>query len=340
MIPFKISIEQYRGTSYDIGYQQGLKVENSLINKFSNIVSEEIDVDELIKLYSLHAPHLLAELAGLADSKNITIKEAAVFTGYGVPKIQGMGCSSVLNYKMLVRNYDFSPQMYDARFILIQPKEGYASVGHSLHVMGRTEGANEKGLAVALHFVNNEQIHNGFSAGGIIRIILDTCKNTDEAINKIKQLPHSWSYNFSIGDTEGHTVIVEKSPTKIKIRNKDDMLFCTNHFQDEEMLKLNRETLEETQGRLNYLLSSDLNNMNGREVFNVFREKNTPLYNEKYEEYFGTLHTFAYLFDENKVLTAIPGGEAIEIDFESWVKGENFRQNELKGYLNCHDFEK
>lgn len=41
MKPFKISIEQYRGTSYDIGYKQGQQIDTSLIDMFSRIINEE-----------------------------------------------------------------------------------------------------------------------------------------------------------------------------------------------------------------------------------------------------------------------------------------------------------
>ncbi|MBY7143941.1 peptidase C45 [Virgibacillus sp. NKC19-3] len=335
MKDFQISIEQYRGSSYDIGYQQGKQVDQSLINMYSNIVDVDgINLDELKDLYHLYAPHLLEELSGLADSMDISFNKAALFSGYGTPEIQGMGCSSVVNDKMLVRNYDFSPELYDSRLVFVQPKEGYASVGHSLHMLGRTEGANENGLAVALHFINDKDTQKGLTAGSVIRIVLDTCKNTDEAITMIRQLPHSWSYNFSIGDAEGHTVVVEESPFDIKVRRDNDILFCTNHFQKQEMNNLNRENLEGTQGRLDYLSQSNLRKLNGQEAFNRFRDATTPLYNEAYDAFFGTMHTFAYLFEEDKILTAIPGGEVLEIDFTEWVKGKNVRQHALNGYLN------
>jgi predicted choloylglycine hydrolase len=335
MIPFKISIEQYRGISYNIGYFQGKHMNKSLIEMFSKIVNEdEIDLAGLNNIYSLHAPHLIEELHGIADAMDIPFKKAALFGGYGTPEIQGMGCSSIVDSKMLVRNYDFSPEVYDARLVLVQPNEGYASVGHSLHVMGRTEGVNEKGLAVALHFVNSKETQNGLTAGSVIRILLDTCKNTEEAVNMIKQLPHSWSYNFSIGDSEGNTVVVEESPFDIKVRKDENILFCTNHFQREEMSRLNREHIEGTQERLNYLSRSNLRNKSAQRTFNTFRDAATPLYNEAYSEFFGTLHTFAYLFEEHKILTAIPNGDILEIDFKEWVRGRNLTQNELTGNLN------
>lgn len=286
MTDFRISVEQYSGTYYDIGYKQGQQIDKPLINMFANIVNEDrIDLDRLNEIYAWFSPHLLEELSGLADSMDIPLKRAALFSGYGTPEMPGMGCSSIVNRKMLVRNYDYSPAVYDGRFVFIQPNKGYASVGHSLHVMGRTEGVNEKGLAIALHFVNNKEAQNGLTAGSVIRIVLDTCKNTDEAINMIKQLPHSWSYNFAIGDAKGNTAIVEESPFNIKVRTDEHTLYCTNHFQNDSMLKSNRENLEGSMGRLNYLSRNNLETMSGRGVFRAFRDKDTPLYNEQYGDF-------------------------------------------------------
>lgn len=334
MESFKISINQYRGDSYNIGYQQGQQIDKSLLAVYSNIINERnIDLEKLKEIYSSYAPHLFRELSGIADSMNIPLRTAALFSGFGAPEIQGMGCSSVVNRNMLVRNYDFSPEAYDARFVFIQPREGYASVGHSLHVMGRTEGVNEKGLAIALHFVNSKDTQNGLTAASVIRIILDTCKNTEGAVNLIKELPHSWSYNFSIVDSEGNSVVVEESPFDVKIRENEGMLFCTNHFQRRDMSIHNRENLEGTKERLNYLSQNHLEKMDVREIFNAFRA-DKPLYDEKYNEFFGTLHTFAYSCNDKKVLTAVPNGDVLEIDFNEWVNGKDLNQKDIIGCLN------
>src|SRR5690625_1915234 len=192
MTPFEISIEQYRGTSYGIGYRQGQQINKSLTDMYSEIINEDdIDIAEFRNIYTLHAPHRLEEWHRIADAVDIPFRKAALFSGYVAPEIQGVGCSSIVSHRMLVRNYDFSPEVDDARLVFVQPDEGYASVGHSLHVMGRTEGVNEKGLAVALHFVNHKDTQNGLTAASVIRILLDTCENTDQAVKMIKQLPHS-----------------------------------------------------------------------------------------------------------------------------------------------------
>jgi len=334
MEDFKVSIEQYRGDSYDIGYQQCQQIDRSLLVMYSNIINKEgINLEELKEIYLSYAPHLFRELSGIADSMDIPLRTAALFSGFGAPEIQGMGCSSVVNHKMLVRNYDFSPEAYDARFVFVQPSEGYASVGHSLHVMGRTEGVNEKGLAAALHFVNSKDTQNGLTAASVIRIILDTCKNTEEAVNVIKDLPHSWSYNFSIGDAEGNAAVIEESPFDIKIRKSEEILLCTNHFQRGDMSIHNRENLEGTRERLNYLGQNNLAKMDVQGIFNMFKA-DKPLYSEEYHEFFGTLHTFAYSFNDNKVLTAVPNGDVLEIDFNEWVKGKDLNQKEIIGRLN------
>lgn len=335
MKPFEISIEQYRGDAYKIGYDQGKQMKKSLFDMFSKIIHVgEIDITGLKNTYSAYAPHLLDEMRGIADAMAIPFEEAALFSGYGAPKVQGMGCSSIVNREMLVRNYDFSPELYDARLVLTQPNEGYASVGHSLHAMGRTEGVNEKGLAVALHFVNNEEAKKGLTAGSVIRILLDTCKTTDEAVNMIKKLPHAWSYNFSIGDATGYSVVVEQSPSSIKVRRDERTLLCTNHFQQQAMHHLNRENLEGTEGRLNFLKQHHNGNQSAEETFNMFKDTTTPLYNEAYHEFFGTLHTFMYRFEDHFVFTAIPNGDVLNINFKEWVQGKNLTQTKLTGHLN------
>ncbi|MBY7144812.1 hypothetical protein KFZ56_17470 [Virgibacillus sp. NKC19-3] len=47
----------------------------------------------------------------------------------------------------------------------------------------------------------------GLSAGSILRIVLDTCQTTDEAIQLMKKLPHAWSYDYSMEDTKGQIAV-------------------------------------------------------------------------------------------------------------------------------------
>lgn len=141
-----------------------------------------------------------------------------------------MGCTAVVSSNYYVRNYDFSPEVYDNRLALVNPKEAYASVGYSLHMLGRHEGVNEKGLTIGFHFVNHTHPRKGLSAASVIRIVLDTCQTTEETIQLIEELPHSWSYNYSMGDASGYTAVVETTPVEINVRHDQDTLIMCESF--------------------------------------------------------------------------------------------------------------
>ncbi|WP_461178344.1 C45 family autoproteolytic acyltransferase/hydolase [Virgibacillus ainsalahensis] len=330
----EVSIEQYRDSVYRIGYLQGKKIDGYLISKLSLLENERFNIDNANKIFSEFAPHLLDEISGLADALEISIEKAtSLFSGYGVPMIQGMGCSSVVNQRYAVRNYDFSPEIYDQRLVLIQPKESFASVGHSLHIIGRHEGVNEKGLFISFHFVSKEKPKEGLTASMVVRIVLDSCQRTEEAIKLLKQLPHSWSYNFSIGDSHGETAIVEISPYEIKVRESKGTLMCTNHYQHKDLINKNKEDYTDSNKRISYLEKKNFNELSGKEVFDWFKSSDSVMFYKDYNGLFGTLHTFAYIFDTDIVLTSLPNGQTLEIDWKEWIEGINIKSTLIRGSL-------
>ncbi len=263
-------------------------------------------------------------------------KSANLFGGYDIPSsIPGMGCSSIVNADFAVRNYDFSPLLYDKRLVVSQTNECFASVGHSLHVNGRHEGVNEKGLFIAFHFVNQDQAKLGLLASTIIRIVLDICTDTYEAIALLKALPHTWSYNFSIGDTNGRKAIVEASPTQIKVREGGSKLTCTNHFQHKDLLSLNRiDDYTLSFHRLKTLEKKASDEPNMEEVVNWFGDPSADLFFNDYENFFGTLHTFAYSFKYNQVITTIARGDMLCFNWGDWLNKRDLLVEVLSGKLN------
>ncbi|SDM79955.1 C45 family autoproteolytic acyltransferase/hydolase [Sediminibacillus halophilus] len=328
------SVEQYRGSAYRVGYLQGKKIDDSLISKVSLLENKHLQLDKVKQFFRQFAPHIMDEISGLADALGMkTEKAVALFGGYGVPEVQGMGCSSVVNSRFAVRNYDFSPDIYDQRFMLIQPKECYASVGHSLHVIGRHEGVNEKGLFVAFHFVSKDRAKEGLTASMGVRMVLDCCQSTKEAIKMLKQLPHSWNYNFSLGDKNGHTAVVEISPYGIKVRENESTLRCTNHYQHKDLVSQNKVDYTESNNRISYMKEKNMEELSGREVFDWFKSIDSPMFYRDYNNLFGTLHTFAYIYDTDLVLTSLLGGQTLEIDWKDWLEGSNVKASFLTGNL-------
>ncbi|WP_338048244.1 C45 family peptidase [Pontibacillus yanchengensis] len=160
-----VDVLQIRDTAFNIGIKTGIEIKNQpIINTLEAITKPEIDYDNMKSIYSSFAPHLLDELDGLAYSLNLSpYKAAALFSGYEVPRTEAMGCSALLTEDFYIRNYDFSPTLYDGIFSLVQPENSLASAGYNLQILGRHDGVNEHGLVMGLHFVSNDGYTKGIS---------------------------------------------------------------------------------------------------------------------------------------------------------------------------------
>ena len=336
MSDFIVRIVQTRGDSFQIGLETSEVLRNSpILHVLSSITKQEIDISEMQSIFSTFAPHLLDELEGLAEGFGISSKRAAtLFSGYDMPKTEAMGCSSLLTKEYYVRNYDFSPDLYDGVFSLIQPNQAFASAGYNLQVLGRHDGVNEKGLVAGLHFVSNDRYQKGVSPWTAIRMVLDTCSSLEEAVAMLKEIPHSACYNFSLGDRLGHMAEVEASPDEVMVRYGESFLSCVNHFQDEQMKSKNRPSIVGSQERNKHLLSLKDKKWSHQHMFEHFKRKDSPMFFTDYEDLFGTLHTFSYSYQESRILTTIAGcRDVIDLNLQDWVNGEDIPKEELIGYI-------
>lgn len=319
-----------------VGVQTGKWIQTKPILKtFEMITKPEIDGPEMKTIFTTFAPHLLEELDGLAQSLGISSeKAAALFSGFDVPKTEAMGCTALITPDYYVRNYDFSPTLYDGLFSLNQPENALASAGYNLQVLGRHDGVNEKGLVIGLHFVSNDEYRTGISAWTAVRIVLDTCETVEDAIQVLKDLPHAACYNFSIGDPHGNMAVVEATPSGVIVRSGVESLACVNHFQDPSLQEKNRAFIEGSVKRNNFLNELDLADVKQRDLFATFADRHSPLFFTDYEELFGTLHTFSYAFHDSTILTSLAqSSDVLEINFEDWVKGTNISEKLLTGVI-------
>ncbi|WP_406687686.1 C45 family autoproteolytic acyltransferase/hydolase, partial [Rossellomorea vietnamensis] len=280
-------------------------------------------------------PHFLEELDGLAEGMRISPERAAaLFSGYDVPKNEGMGCSSLLTREYYVRNYDFSPALYDGIFSLVQPEQAFASAGYNLQLLGRHDGVNEHGLVAGLHFVSHDGYRKGVSPWTGIRMVLDTCSSVEEAVALLKEIPHSACYNFSLGDRKGKMAEVEASPEKVTVRYGESFLSCVNHFQDEHMKRKNRPSIEGSLERNEHLLSLNEKQRSHQQLFHHFKDIDSPIFFTDYENLFGTLHTFSYSYPDSRILTTIAGSkEVLDVNFQDWVTGGDILRKKLSGYI-------
>ena len=323
-----VTVEQYRGSSYDIGHGLGSHERMEIIRQRCENFVQPVDVEEVRVTLQAFAPHLLEELYGIAKALGLSPDKAlSLFSGYDLPILDGLGCTALMADEGYVRNYDFGPEFYDGRLVLRQPKEANATCGHSLFGIGLHDGMNERGLTAGLHFVSTRYHEKGFMAGLIVRIVLDQCNTVHEAITLLSTLPHADEYNYSLTDATGHSAIVEAGPFKTTVLEREK-LFCTNHFQR----TTGQQASDSSLNRLNYLEAHEVTDLTG--WFDEFRDPASPLFFHDYENLFGTLHTI--MIEPKKLLftTSIAGDkEVLTIPFQQWVNGEDIGIMELSATL-------
>lgn len=334
MKDYTVHIMQLRGDNYRNGLKLGHSLQNqSILQTFEAATKPEIDTDQLKSIYQEFAPQLVAELEGLAEGLRISFKKAAALLGgYDVPKIDAMGCSAMIAPAYYIRNYDFTPEFYDGYFTMAQSGQGLATAGYNLQAVGRHDGVNEKGLAAGLHFVSFEGYRTGLSPWISVRMILESCATVEEAAYMLRHIPHAACYNFSLGDAHGKSAVVEASPDQVFTRAGDEVLACVNHY--EALVGKNRPSIEHSLRRKRYIDSLDAEQLTHAEAFDLFKDRQSPLFYTDYDNLFGTLHTFSYSFREGRVMTSLAQGEALDFSFTEWVEGKDIREVMMTGHIN------
>jgi len=309
-----IDVRDYSGDYYDIGLAHGRWLQNSeqfqaLLAKVKDFASEEQNTEEIRTILTTFCPQLLEELKGIADGMMISENEALRwFAGYDLPALE-MGCTSFITSEYYVRNYDFSPDIYDGTFLIQRHSENKWTCGNSELVVGRLDGMNSNGLTCGLHFVNNDTHKKGFLGSTIVRIIVETCNTVEDAIELLKELPHAASYNFSLVDRNGEFAIFEASPEQTNVYREKNSISCVNMFQTDQMKHLNRQNVSSSVDRLHALANLSEATRPAGEVHNWFSDPASPVFYTDYENYFGTLHTVSYVPKANTVEVTSSGGE-------------------------------
>ena len=340
MNQFYSDVVQFKGNHYDFGYMQGelLKESPILFNREKQRETRRkhqynTNIQEAIDLFSKFMPSMLDELNGLADSLKWTMEKTLTeFGGYYV-EYERSGCSILTGSEFMIRNYDSHPAYYEGRYVIYQPTDtGYATIGPSMQITGRTDGMNEKGLAMGYNFVNRVGSGDGFVCNMIGRIILETCANVDEAISLLKEIPHRTLFNYILLDPSGETFVVETSPRKVAARKSN---ISANHF--EVLTDQNRYRMDDSIRRTKKLESQQNNELNVLDAYRLLNNKEEDIFSSKYDASAGTIHTAAYLPKEMRALFAIGGNRMpVVFDFNRYLEGDGIHIKKVKGMLNYH----
>jgi len=234
------------GTYYEMGfrygsllYKHGYRVPDTSREAIAFAEQCEREVKRVF-------PEILDEIEGFAEACNSTYEQLAAFN-FNIGVYQPAACSvfaaSTRSGVIFGRNYDFFYRFrkHSESFLTI-PVEGYASVGNSDVFIGREDGVNEKGLAVAMTWVSPQQIKPGINFVLLARCVLDKCANVKEAVQTLTDAHPLRADGWLVADREGDKAVVEACPEKVRVRKPEgNFIVCTNHFVHPEMREMEDE---------------------------------------------------------------------------------------------------
>lgn len=337
---YESDVIQFTGSHYDFGYQQGelLKKSPLLYNRDHQWVTQRkyhfiVDEEEAVSLFTKFFPQMLNELQGLSDALGWTMTDAFREFGGLYAEYERSGCSILTGSDFMIRNYDANPAYYEGRYMIYKPTDGgYASIGPSMQVTGRTDGMNEKGLAMGYNFINRRGLADGFLCNMIGRMVLETCANVEEAIALLKAIPHRISFSYVLTDSSGKSYVVEATPEKVVARQST---MSTNHF--EVLVENNRYRMEDSIRRQEILAEGEKELANPFAAYQLLNDEKHDVFAHKYDASAGTIHTAAYLPKERKALFAIGSNRMpVVFDLNRFIAGERINVTKVKGALAYH----
>ena len=225
----------------------------------------------------------LCELAGGGDL-------ASRFLSLYQPPAFMSGCTQIAwasPEPCLIRNYDYNPKLFEGLMLKTNwLKPVMAMIDCNWGVL---DGMNGDGLAISLTFGGRKVMGEGFGIPLIMRYVLETCKDVDEAIEAFRAIPCHMVYNVTLIDKAGKYKSLFLGPDrKMGIRNS---AICTNHQEviDWPEYAAKTGTVERETELLNYLHFENPSNQN---LVNKFLHP--PLYTIQPKNSYGTLYTAAY----------------------------------------------
>lgn len=232
------------GSFHDMGLKYG-----TLLRDKANFVLPEISkrkTDFGLKSYTelqQFYPEIIEEIEGFAMGIGDRPENLGAFLlSLGI--FEPTGQCSVFAFKnsdsvMVGRNYDM---LYEYKkyteSCLVAPRGKNSYISQSDVFIGRSDGINEKGLFIAISFVNGTEVQPGISFHFLVRRILEECGTTSKAIELILSTKVSSATNYLLADSFGDLAAVESAPQMSKVRRPKENerhIHITNQFVTPEM---------------------------------------------------------------------------------------------------------
>jgi predicted choloylglycine hydrolase len=231
---------QLSGSYFDVGYSNGIALkELGFVPPRANSVEIRF-ARQCVPEIKRSFPEVLEEIEGLGFALKSNYKDilAMVLTNgvvsgdHSVVFAAGSGSGSKRGV-LLARNYNrhkkFANQFVQAK---TRPSRAYASLANTDTAVGRQDGMNSEGLAVAGSGVLSGPVRLGMSPTLSIRHVLDKAGTVGDAVELLSNTKHARGFNFVVADRSGKIALVEAGAGSVTARAVEGrFIAATNHFQ-------------------------------------------------------------------------------------------------------------
>ena len=202
---------------------------------------------------------------------------------------------------VLVRNYDYAPELMDG-LILKSRFLDRTVIGTADGLWGLCDGVNDRGLVVSLTFGGRVVVGDGFGMPLVVRYLLETCDEVDEARAILERLPYSQAYNLTLADTHGHVFTAYLGPDRVPSFRR--IPIATNHQWVPESwdLVLAESSVAREWWLIRLLDDPDITAAAFSDAFLA-----APLYSNAHAEGVVTVYTAAYVPEASAVTYRWPG---------------------------------
>lgn len=283
------------GSSYEIGQRVAelIKMNPSATNFYSsgkpNLKKLGFNnSQELLDNYESYIPGLTEETQGFADSLNVSPEKAII---YGTPHSFQNNCSHMValpsitmnNHILAGRSYEWNHNEEDLILCTTNVNGKTKHIGFSMLLFGRYEGINNYGLCVTSSGGGGFSVQD--STKGIpfclaIRHLLENCKDTENAVSLLQDIPTNFTNNYIISDRNGKASLIECLNSEYSIKDIDSTtenqyLISTNHYTLNDKEKYNKYVPR------TFLLNSKTRYKTIKDIFETYKERVT---NETFRE--------------------------------------------------------
>ncbi len=259
---------RFKNSHYEAGFNWGRLLYNKkriISNNHTFKITEERKrfAKECLPVYEKYYPEILDEIKGLAEGQNSSYEDFYTFllSMYCFEFDNHCTCVAVKDKNNILfgRNSDFLVSLEKLYMnCLYNLDNAYAFNGNTTAFIEMEDGINEYGLAVGLTFIYPTIIKPGFNAGMLVRFLLEKCKTTEEAIEKLKEVPIASQQTITIVDRTGNIVVVECNCEEIEIiKPNEDGNFVTtaNEFNSKKMKQYNNYNVDNWRAEERYLVA-------------------------------------------------------------------------------------